>query len=676
MKRLLAFLSSMLLILGCDEPLPEVQPLITLDSDQARSVTVSAEGDVFYVSFTSALAWTSEIVFSEGAGDWARHDRPAGEGGYEIAKVMVSVAKNDSGKERSAKLVIKSDTLTEMITFTQPATAIDPGPGPGSEPAVFNLIEGSADVGADGGRIKVTVQFNVEYDYTIPVEWIHEVETKAVEEKAHYFEIDANTSAEPRVATLSFCGNDVCIPFTISQAAAEDNGDGGEEAPVFELSASSATVGADGGNAEVTVTANIEYEYDITVDWVTEKSVTDISETEKKHVFDVKPNTGTESRSVTISFCGNGACHPYTITQEGVEPAGYLNIDKTNVSVPAEESQAPVAVNVSSNMDWTVSSDSDWCVVSPSSGQNDGSFGISVSSNTSEEPRVANISVTSADGKISRNVSVVQAGVQTEYGDDSWKSEEFHHRSLALRFTGDWCGYCPQMATAMKDADKELGYALEVISVHGGGSTHQNEVSIGLINHHGIGNYPTGLVDGRTYVQNMEIPVTTQNIVTAARDTESRYGTLTGASWTSSLSGNQVILNISAYIKKSGSYKVTAYLVEDKIIGYQADYTYGASDNYEHNGVLRAAFTDVLGDEFTVSQDNIIKDFTYSVSVPSGCVNNNLRIVVFVEKADGSEYYVDNSATEKVGVQKHLAVKSGSWIGGNEGIIPGDDITL
>ena len=195
MKRLFAFLSSMLLILGCDEPLPEVQPLITLDSNQARSVTVSAEGDVFYVSFTSALAWTSEIVFSEGAGDWARHDRPAGDGGYEIAKVMVSVAKNDSGKERSAKLVIKSDTLTEMITFTQPATAIDPGPGPGPEPAVFNLVEGSADVGADGGKIKVTVQFNVEYDYTIPVDWIHEVETKAVEEKAHYFEIDANTSA-------------------------------------------------------------------------------------------------------------------------------------------------------------------------------------------------------------------------------------------------------------------------------------------------------------------------------------------------------------------------------------------------------------------------------------------------------------------------------------------------
>ena len=578
MKRLLAFLSSMLLILGCDEPLTEVQPLITLDSDQARSVTVSAEGDVFYVSFTSALAWTSEIVFPGGAGDWARPDKPAGEGGYAIAKVMVSVAKNDSGAERSARLVIKSGAVAEEITFTQPAASTDPGPGPGPETPVFKLIEKSADVGAEGGRIKVTVQFNVDYYNTVPVDWIREVETKAVEEKTHYFEIDANTSSEPRSATLSFCGNDMCIPFTI--------------------------------------------------------------------------------------------------TQTGMEVAGYITVDKTNVSVPAEGSQSPVTVNVASNMNWTVSSDSEWCVVSPSSGQNDGPFEISVSANTSDDARIATVTVTSADGSVSRNVSVVQAGVKTEYGDDGWKREEFHHRSLALRFTGDWCGFCPQMATAMKDADKELGYTLEVISVHGGGSTHQNEVSIGLVNHHGIGNYPTGLVDGRTYVQNMEIPVTTRNIVDAARDTESRYGTLTGASWTSSLSGNQVILNLSAYIKKAGSYKVTAYLVEDKIIGYQADYTYGASDRYEHNGVLKASFTDVLGNAFTVSEDNMIKDFTYSTSVPSGCVKENLRIVVFVEKADGSEYYVDNSATEKVGVQKHLAVKSGNWIGGNEGIIPGDDITL
>ncbi len=578
MKRLLAFLSSMLLILGCDEPLTEVQPLITLDSDQARSVTVSAEGDVFYVSFTSALAWTSEIVFPGGAGDWARPDKPAGEGGYAIAKVMVSVAKNDSGAERSARLVIKSGTVDEEITFTQPAASTDPGPGPGPETPVFKLIEKSADVGAEGGRIKVTVQFNVDYYNTVPVDWIREVETKAVEEKTHYFEIDANTSSEPRSATLSFCGNDMCIPFTI--------------------------------------------------------------------------------------------------TQTGMEVAGYITVDKTNVSVPAEGSQSPVTVNVASNMNWTVSSDSEWCVVSPSSGQNDGPFAISVSANTSDDARIATVTVTSADGSVSRNVSVVQAGVKTEYGDDGWKREEFHHRSLALRFTGDWCGFCPQMATAMKDADKELGYTLEVISVHGGGSTHQNEVSIGLVNHHGIGNYPTGLVDGRTYVQNMEIPVTTRNIVDAARDTESRYGTLTGASWTSSLSGNQVILNLSAYIKKAGSYKVTAYLVEDKIIGYQADYTYGASDRYEHNGVLKASFTDVLGNAFTVSEDNMIKDFTYSAAVPSGCVKENLRIVVFVEKADGSEYYVDNSATEKVGVQKHLAVKSGNWIGGNEGIIPGDDITL
>ena len=36
----------------------------------------------------------------------------------------------------------------------------------------------------------------------------------------HVFEIDVNTVAEPRSATIQFCGNSTCIPLTVNQAAA------------------------------------------------------------------------------------------------------------------------------------------------------------------------------------------------------------------------------------------------------------------------------------------------------------------------------------------------------------------------------------------------------------------------------------------------------------------------
>lgn len=579
MKRLFAFLASLLLLVGCEELLPKEKPVITLDPDQSTSVTVDAEGGSFDVHFTSALPWSVEIVYSGGSDGWAGISKSSGEGGYTIEKVQVIVQKNESDVKRSAKLVIKSDTVTEEVFFTQSAATTDPGNGQDPEPAVFKLTEGSAEVGADGGKVQVTVQYNVDYEITILVDWIREVETRSYDEKVHTFEIDANTGSESRTATISFCGNETCHPFVITQAAAE----------------------------------------------------TDV----------------------------------------------YLEVDNVSISVAAEGTASPVTVNVTSNLPWNVASDAAWCEVSPSSGENDGSFDITVSENVSYDSRIANITVSAVDGSLSRTIAVIQSPAQREEGDDSWVEAEFVHRSLAFRFTADWCGFCPMMATAMKDAQKELPGKLEVISVHGGGSGLACSASKTLANNYPIDGFPTGLVDGRTYIANYAIPVTTSLIVEAVNETESKYETVTAASWTSKVSGSQVTLDLSAYIKKAGSYKITALLVEDKVISYQADYNNGASDAYEHNGIIRAALSNVLGENVEVTEDAQVKTFTYSAELPSECNKDNVRVVVYIQRKDSdNSYYVDNTASAAVGKDKNLDMSSGSWSDGNEGIVPGDDISI
>ena len=673
MRRFVLILASLLLLVGCEELLPKEKPVITLDPDQSTSVTVDAEGGSFDVHFTSALPWSVEIVYSGGSGGWAGISKGSGEGGYAIEKVQVIVQKNESDVQRSAKLVIKSDTVTEEVSFTQSAATTDPGHGKDPEPAVFKLTEGSAEVGADGGKVQVTVQYNVDYEITIPVDWIREVETKSYDEKVHTFEIDANVIAESRSATLSFCGNGTCIPFVITQEAAEQKEP--EPDPVFGLSKSEAEVGAEGGTVDVTVTANIEYEYTINVDWITE--VTTRNTTDRTHVFEVAPNTGSESRTATISFCGNETCHPFVITQAAAETDVYLDVDNVSISVAAEGTASPVTVNVTSNLPWNVASDAVWCEVSPSSGENDASFDITVSENVSYDSRMANIKVSAVDGSLSRTIAVIQSPAQKEEGDDSWVEAEFVHRSLAFRFTADWCGFCPMMATAMSDAQKELPGKLEVISVHGGGSGLACSASNTLANNYPIDGFPTGLVDGRTYIANYAIPVTTSLIVEAVNETESKYETVTAASWTSKVSGSQVTMDLSAYIKKAGSYKITALLVEDKVISYQADYNNGASDAYEHNGIIRAALSNVLGEDVEVTEDAQVKTFTYSAELPSECNKDNVRVVVYIQRKDSdNSYYVDNTASATVGKDKNLDMSSGSWSDGNEGIVPGDDISI
>ena len=74
-----------------------------------------------------------------------------------------------------------------------------------------------------------------------------------------------------------------------------------------------------------------------------------------------------------------------------------------------------------------------------------------------------------------------------------------------------------------------------------------------------------------TYIKNYDIATTTANIVAAVKDTEETYEVVTGTSWTSTVSGNQVTLDLSAYIKKSGSYKITVLLVEDNAVECELD---------------------------------------------------------------------------------------------------------
>ena len=556
MRRLTAAVASVLLMCGCEGLFQKEEPMVVLDADQAKSVTVAAGGGSFEVAFTSTMAWTSEIVFSGDASDWASIGTAAGEGGDAVQKVRVTVKKNESDDERSAKVLIVSDTASEEIVFTQPALQKIPEKVP-----VLQLTDGSAQIGAEGGKVEVTVQYNVYYECKLTSDWIREVKTKSYEEKVHVFEVDVNTVAEERSATIQFCGNNTCIPFTITQAAAA-----------------------------------FDYEFEV---------------------------------------------------------------DTEQVSVSAEGTEDPITVNVTTNLPWTVSSDAEWCTVSPESGENDGSFEISVGQNVTYDSRIARVTVSSADGAMNATVLVVQSPIYQDGGDDSWKSSEFLHRSLAFRFTADWCGYCPMMANAMENANNQLDGRLEVISVHGGGSSLECNESLGLMNQYSVSGFPTGLVDCRTYVENSSsVASTTSKIVAAVKDTEDTYDTYTGLSWVADLTGNNLKMDLSIYVKKAGEYKVTALLIEDHIIGSQADYVNGNTRSYEHNGIIRRTLSDIEGDSFTIEADGMVKHFTYFDTVPSKFDLENMRVVVFVQKKIDKKksFYADNTATAPVGEDKDLDV--------------------
>ncbi len=263
-----------------------------------------------------------------------------------------------------------------------------------------------------------------------------------------------------------------------------------------------------------------------------------------------------------------------------------------------------------------------------------------------------------------------------------WTNKEFWHKSLGIRFTATWCKYCPNLATGFANAVSQYPNKIELLNLHPTSSQLGFSGTSAMDDIFNISGYPTGFVDYRTIIENYSSDYAAKLIVNAAKETESNYPTKTGISFTSTVSGSQLNLNVKLYIKEKGDYKVTAVLLEDDIIGYQN----GGGDSYNHSSIARVAISDITGDAISTSEDNKTVSKNYTATIPDKCVKDKLRVLVYVLKqyglqtvirtADYGDYYVDNAISAPVGSTQDLVFSDGTVYGGNEGIKDGGEITL
>ena len=262
---------------------------------------------------------------------------------------------------------------------------------------------------------------------------------------------------------------------------------------------------------------------------------------------------------------------------------------------------------------------------------------------------------------------------------EEWASKEFWHKSLAMKFTATWCAPCATMAGSMEKSIALYPNKIEEINFHNDTDFPFGSYS-GIASIFHVNSFPSVFVDQRKRVYNNDNAPSL--LVEAVKETESNYPTKTGISFTSTVTGNTLDLNIKLYIKDKGDYKVTAVLLEDGLVATQN----GAGDNFVHNHTARLAITDITGDAFTTTINNRTLKKSYSVTLPSSYNKDNLRILVYVLKQYGSQkiirtddygdYYVDNATSAAIGTTKDLIFADGSANGGNEDTKDGGEITL
>ncbi len=457
----------------------------------------------------------------------------------------------------------------------------------------------------------------------------------------------------------------------------------GENKPVFEISDSEFTFNVKGGGFMVEVTSNYDYSAGTLPSWIKAGGTREKAGRPHthQHSFTVTENRTGSERSAVLTFTNSeGQSRKVKVIQK----APYLEIRETEFKFPAFGGSK--ALQVSSSVDWKVVGEHDWLKVTPKAGTGDGVVSLLVDRNKLSNAREGSVDIMTVDGSVKYTVTMLQSGSSGgEIG--NWEELPFYHQSVVFRFTATWCVWCPYMNKAILRAQELYPDKLQQLALHSGGSDLQFDPAGTLMGTFHSNAFPTGIVDGRIRVNNGEnVDDFAPEYISASKETEEKYGTSSGLSLRSVMSGQKVTIDIDAYFKTHGDYKITVLLVEDGIIHYQEN---GGLD-YQHDNIVCATATDILGDPFRISHGPSKRTFSYVLPVPNGAKVEKLRVFAYIQKAFGSlqkiqtedygDYYVDNCATAPVGSQLLLRLVgdesggSGGSGNGNEEIGTGDEI--
>ena len=224
---------------------------------------------------------------------------------------------------------------------------------------------------------------------------------------------------------------------------------------------------------------------------------------------------------------------------------------------------------------------------------------------------------------------------------------KFNQNVLIEDYTGTWCGYCPRISHAIELVKQQTSEAV-VVAIHRGSTDPSsgyydpyNYPAGALEDLIGLQGYPTGMLN-RTNEWNYPEPNNINQVLNLISDESD-----VGLAITPSLNDNT--MNIDVKVKFGGEFsesnlKLVVYVLEDGLIFNQTNYTsyYGGGSvisNFEHNHVLRASLTNLLGNQIPSSEllANNVYETNFSLPIPANITNNeNMTVVAFVTNSSNT----------------------------------------
>ena len=350
------------------------EPKITIDS---KSLNFAAQGGEQTVNITANFDYTVSTEAS-----WISYSRV--DNGLKIRATA-----NTDTEKRTADIVISKENsdISEVININQNAEEAKPQ---------IELSKQIIDVDFDEGSYSISVTSPYSWDAVSKNDWIIvETTTGIAGTEELQFRVLGQTEEKERKGTIVVKNTDynlVAELYVVQKSFTPSI--------VIEPEALSFTV--EGGEQDIAVTANFEYEISTSADWVSYKK------TEKGLTIIVPNNKEVEERSavVTISSEKYKISKTIKVAQGAFVPE--ITIDTEIIEFAAKSGAKDVAITA--NFEYEVSTSASWVTYS----KKQKGITVSVSNCGKIEERTANITISSGMYNISKTIKIRQKGLTEE----------------------------------------------------------------------------------------------------------------------------------------------------------------------------------------------------------------------------------------------------------------------
>lgn len=264
--------------------------------------------------------------------DWIKQVKSSNTRALTTSNLNFTIEPNETGDKREGEIIIKSGELSETIKVYQ-----------GFEDFI-TLTKKDFTIPEEGGNVDIEIKSTLDYEVKMlsDIDWITEIQSRAVSTHTHHYTVSPNDTYDSREAKIVFYNpKDENVADTVS---------------IYQMYKGAILVarneyqfGIDGGTLNLTVQTNLEFDIEISDSWIQQVQPTRAL-TEYNLSFAISKNTEQKDREGTI-----------TVKDKNSDKKQVVTIKQSRIDL---EREALIALYKATNGDnWT--NNTNWCSDKP-----------------------------------------------------------------------------------------------------------------------------------------------------------------------------------------------------------------------------------------------------------------------------------------------------------------------